>query len=102
MSNYKNYEKALNNAEWSRLYNPDILQSVVIAVETGNVSVWSKELCNLIECNGGGGGGIRNWLRLGNKLPVACQERQKSYGAGLYGVVNCVSAHCGGKIVIKS
>ena len=41
------YKEALDNEGWSAHYNLDSLNSVVNAVNTGNVSVWSKELVDI-------------------------------------------------------
>ena len=41
------YSEPLKQDGWSKHYNIDILDDVVSAVETGNVSVWTRELLNI-------------------------------------------------------
>lgn len=42
-----NNSEALTNEGWLKLYNPLMLDNVVKSVETGNVSIWSKELLDI-------------------------------------------------------
>ena len=41
------YKEALDKEGWAEHYNLDILNSVVNGINSGNVSVWSKELVNI-------------------------------------------------------
>ena len=43
------YDKPLNNDEWSKHYNIELLNYVINCVKEGNVSIWSKELLGIIK-----------------------------------------------------
>lgn len=44
-----NYSKPLDKEEWSKHYNVSNLSEIINNVQTGNVQIWAKELCTLIE-----------------------------------------------------
>lgn len=80
----KEYKNRLTNEEWSRHYNLQILQNVTKQIQTGEVSVWSKELLNItgekekvleIGC----GSGISSlWLSKHNRKVTALDYSQSS------------------------
>ena len=78
------YKEALDNEGWSAHYNLDSLNSVVNAVNTGNVSVWSKELVDITKEGetvleiGCGSGASSLWLAKNNRIVTALDYTESS------------------------
>lgn len=91
------YSKALDNKGWSEHYNIDNLNSVVNAIETGNVSVWSEELIKITTESdrileiGCGSGASSLWLAKHNRKVTALDYTESSVA-----LVKAVDLKCGG------
>lgn len=78
------YSKALDSEEWSKHYNISSLNGVIESIQTGNVQIWAKELCNIIAPNEscleiGCGTGISSlWLAKNKRKATALDYTQSS------------------------
>lgn len=78
------YSKPIDSEEWSKKYNIGNLNSVVQSIQTENVQIWAKELCNIILPNEscleiGCGTGISSlWLAKNGRTVTALDYTQSS------------------------
>ncbi len=80
----KEYNKALDQTEWSKHYNPKMLNEVVRRIDTGDVQVWAEELLKICPPNSkvveiGCGTGISSlWLAKNGRRVTAIDYTEDS------------------------